>query len=173
VKPFRSRGEGKFAPGDLGACGARVILEAGVLAFHPGTIFLGDDVYVGHYTILHGYHDGPGMRIGAGTWIGPQCYLHSAGGITIGADVGIGPGVRILTSTHADPGRDQPIMAGAIERAPVVIEDGADIGIGAILLPGAHVGKGAQIGAGAVVSGEVPAFAVAAGVPARVLRSRP
>jgi acetyltransferase-like isoleucine patch superfamily enzyme len=172
VRPFRSRGEGRFAPADLGGCGARVILEGGVLAFHPGTIFLGEDVYVGHYTILHGYHDGPGMHIGAGTWIGPQAYLHSAGGITIGEDVGIGPGVRILTSTHADPGRAKPIMAGPITRAPVVIGDGADVGVGAIVLPGARIGAGAQIGAGAVVSGEVPAYAVAAGVPARVLRER-
>src|SRR5262249_60680704 len=104
MRPFRSRGDGKFRPADLGACGARVILEAGVLAFHPETIFLGDDVYVGHNAILHGYHDGPGMRIGAGTWIGPQAYLHPGGGVTIGEEWGVGPGGEDLAPPHRRSG---------------------------------------------------------------------
>jgi acetyltransferase-like isoleucine patch superfamily enzyme len=173
MRPFRSHGDGSFERAELGACGARVIVEQGALVFHPGSIRLGDDVYVGHQAILHGYHDGAGLSVGAGTWIGPQAYLHAAGGIEIGEDVGIGPGVKVLTSTHADPGRERPIMAGAIERAPVVIESGADVGIGAIVLPGVRIGRGAQVGAGAVVASDVPAFAVVAGVPARVQRERP
>jgi acetyltransferase-like isoleucine patch superfamily enzyme len=172
MRPFRSHGDGTFTRAELRRCGASVILEAGVLVFHPGTIELGDDVYVGHQTILHGYHEGPGLRVGAGTWIGPQSFLHAAGGIEIGEDVGIGPGVRILTSWHADPGRERPIMAGLIERAPVFIEAGADIGAGTIVLPGVRIGRGAQVGAGAVVSRDLPGYAVAAGVPARVLRER-
>ena len=46
------------------------------------------------------------------------------------------------------------------------------IGVGAVVLPGVRIGKGAQIGAGAVVREDVPDFAVAAGVPARVSRMR-
>jgi acetyltransferase-like isoleucine patch superfamily enzyme len=172
LRPFRSHGDGTFARADLAACGERVILEAGVLVFHPQSVHVGDDVYVGHQAILHGYHKGPGLRLGAGTWIGPQSYLHAAGGIEIGEDVGIGPGVRILTSTHSDPGRDRPIMAGALVCAPVVIEAGADLGVGAIVLPGVRIGRGVQVGAGAVVAEDVPAHAVVAGVPARVLRQR-
>ena len=49
------------------------------------------------------------------------------------------------------------------------MEDGADVGAGAILLPGARVGAFAQVGAGAVVAGAVAAGAVVAGVPARVI----
>ena len=167
----RSHGTGAFTPADFRVCGADVVFEPGVLVFHPETIEIGDRVYVGHQTILKGYYRGR-MLIGAGTWIGQQCFFHSAGELVIGADVGIGPAVKILTSTHADPGRDRPLMAGAIQFAPVCIGDGADIGIGAIILPGVTIGRGVQVGAGAVVTRDLPDYAVAAGVPARVLRLR-
>jgi acetyltransferase-like isoleucine patch superfamily enzyme len=113
------------------------------------------------------------MRIGDGTWIGQLAFLHAAGGLTIGARVGIGPGAKIITSTHQLP-RDPalPIMDGALELAAVVLEDGCDVGVGAIVLPGVRIGRGAQIGAGAVVTRDVPAGAIAAGVPARVTRQR-
>lgn len=139
--------------------------------FHPENIEIGDDVYVGHQTILKAYHVNL-MSIGAGTWIGQQCFLHSAGGIVVGDNVGVGPGVRILTSSHRLDQLDRPILHSDVERAPVTVEDGADLGVGAILLPGARVGRGAQIGAGAVVRGVIPAMAIAAGVPARVIGER-
>ena len=55
----------------------------------------------------------------------------------------------------------------------VRIEDDADLGVGAIVLPGVTIGRGAQIGAGAVVTTNIPAYAVAIGTPARVVRERP
>lgn len=172
MKQFASHGTGEFSPDDFRRLGAGVVFEAGALVFHPETIALGDNVYVGHQTILKGYFKGPGMEIGADTWIGQQCFFHSAGGIRIGEAVGIGPGVRILTSTHTDPGPDRPIMEGAIRFAPVEIGDGTDLGVGAIILPGVTIGRGVQVGAGAVVADDLPDYAVAAGVPARVLRLR-
>jgi acetyltransferase-like isoleucine patch superfamily enzyme len=63
-------------------------------------------------------------------------------------------------------------MDGALAFAPVVLDDGCDIGVGAVILPGVTIGRGAQIGAGSVVVHDVPAGAVAAGVPARVIGSR-
>lgn len=148
------------------------MIEPHVLVFHPETISLGENVYVGHQTILKGYYKNR-MRIGDRTFVGQQCFFHSAGGIDIGASVGIGPGVRILTSKHGEAGRSVPILDSPIELGEVVVEDDADIGVGAILLPGVRVGRGAQIGAGAVVTSDVPAYSIAAGVPARVLRERP
>jgi len=168
----RSHGAGKFDSSRFRKLGSGAVIEAGVLVFHPENIEIGDNVYVGHNVILKGYYHGQ-MVIGSGSWIGQQVFMHSAGGIFIGRDVGIGPGVKIITSVHAEEGIDKPIMAGPLETAPVTIGDGADIGVGAILLPGVTVGKGAQIGAGAVVNRDVPDYAVAAGVPARVLRMRP
>jgi acetyltransferase-like isoleucine patch superfamily enzyme len=87
--------------------------------------------------------------------------------------VGVGPHVKIITSVHAEAGRDVPILDAPVRFAEVVVEDHADIGVGAIILPGVTVGRGAQVGAGAVVTRDVPAYAVAAGNPARVLRTRP
>jgi acetyltransferase-like isoleucine patch superfamily enzyme len=169
--PPRSHGTGQFTRSDLKRCPDSVVLEPGVLVFHPDHVSLDEDVYVGHYAILKGYYNNE-LVVGRGAWIGQAAFLHAAGGITIGADVGIGPHVCILTSAHGEPGRDRPIMAGAIETAPVVLEDGCDLGVGAIILPGVTVGRGAQVGAGAVVTRDVPAYAVVAGNPARVLRSR-
>ncbi len=167
-----SHGDGSFRADQLRRCGPDCVFEAGVLIFHPENIELGANVYVGHNAILKGYHQGL-MRIGDETWIGPQAFLHSAGGIEIGARVGIGPAVRIITSFHAEAGRSIPILNSPIEFAPVVIEDDCDLGVGAIVLPGVRIGKGAQLGAGAVVTEDVPPYSVAVGVPAKVTRQRP
>jgi acetyltransferase-like isoleucine patch superfamily enzyme len=170
--PFRSHGDGSFQPGDFRALGANVVFEAGVLVFHAANISLGANIYIGHRTILKGYHLNE-LVVGDDVWIGQNGFFHSAGGIRIGSRVGIGPTVSILTSTHREEGRHVPILHSDIEFAPVVIEDDCDIGVGAIILPGVTIGRGAQIGAGAVVSRDIPAYAVAAGVPARILRERP
>lgn len=167
----KTHGDGSFKAKDFQKLGENVIFEKGVLIFHPENIEIGDNVYIGHNTILKGYHKNK-MIIKEGTWIGQQCFFHSAGGLTIGKNVGIGPAVKIITSSHGEEGLDTPILQSKVKFMPVIIEDSADIGVGAIILPGVTVGRGAQIGAGAVVTKNIEAFSVAAGVPARVLRMR-
>jgi len=166
-----SHGTGLFVREQLRRCPASVVFEAGALVFHPENVSIDEEVYVGHYAILKGYYRNE-LVIGRGTWIGQAAFLHAAGGLWVGADVGIGLHVCILTSSHDEPGRDLPIMSGSLKFSPVRLEDGCDLGIGSILLPGVTVGRGAQVGAGAVVTDDVPPFAVVAGNPARVLRSR-
>jgi acetyltransferase-like isoleucine patch superfamily enzyme len=168
----RTHGSGRFRVEDLASCGEGCVFEEGCLVFHPEHVHLGRDVYVGHQAILKGYFRNE-LRVGDGAWIGQQCFLHAAGGLTIGKHVGVGPGVKVLTSQHAEAGRDRPILHSPIATAPVVIEDDADLGVGAIVLPGVRIGRGAQVGAGAVVTRDVPAYAVVAGNPARILRMRP
>lgn len=170
--PHRSHGSGAFRPEDFAALGPDCVFETGVLVFHPENIRLGRNVYVGHYAILKGYYKNT-MRIGDETWIGQQCFFHAAGGIDIGARVGVGPGVRIITSFHREAGRHTPILFSPIEFRPVVIEDDVDLGVGTTVLPGVRIGRGAQVGAGAVVTTDVAPYSVVAGVPARVLRERP
>jgi acetyltransferase-like isoleucine patch superfamily enzyme len=170
MKPYSSHGSGRFHADQFRTIGDHVVFEPGVLVFHPENIELGSNIYVGHQTILKGYHQNR-MIIGDNTWIGQSCFFHSAGGIQIGTDVGIGPSVKIITSTHPlNREKNLPILHREPEFEKVHIESGCDIGIGAIILPGVHIGQGAQIGAGAVVNRDIPAQAVAAGVPAKVIR---
>lgn len=164
-----SHGTGEFSPNQFARLGQNVVFEAGVLVFHPENIEIGDGVYIGHYTILKGYYKNR-MVIGDGTWIGQQCFLHSAGGLVIGHNVGIGPGVKIITSYHTLDEMDKPILHSAIVFAPVTIGDDSDIGVGAVILPGVHVGRRVQVGAGAVVTSDVADYAIVAGVPAKVIR---
>jgi acetyltransferase-like isoleucine patch superfamily enzyme len=168
----RSHGDGRFEPSQFRSIGADCVFETGVLVFHPENITLGENIYVGHYAILKGYYKNQ-MVIGDGTWIGQQCFFHSAGGLTIGKNVGIGPGVKIITSVHDEAGRAVPVLHAPVTFAPVVIEDDVDLGVNSVILPGVTVAKGAVVGAGAVVNRDVPAYSVVAGVPAKVLRERP
>jgi acetyltransferase-like isoleucine patch superfamily enzyme len=167
----KSHGDGSFNIDQFKSIGVNVIFEKDVLVFHPENIRIGNDVYIGHQTILKGYYKGE-LFIDDSTWIGQQCFFHSAGSIIIGKNVGIGPCVKIITSFHGEEGRSKPILHSQILFKKVVIEDDADIGIGSIILPGVTIGKGAQVGAGAVVTQDVAAYDIVAGVPARKIRSR-
>ncbi|MBL9002917.1 MAG: acyltransferase [Myxococcales bacterium] len=123
--------------------------------------------------------------MGRGSWIGQAAFLHAAGGITIGEDVGIGPHVCILSSSHVLPSRtaaaglpaepspddELAILRRPLTFAAVTLEAGCDIGVGAILLPGVTIGRLAQVGAGAVVTASVPPRTIVAGNPARALRT--
>lgn len=162
----RSQGTG-LPPWQFKSLGAETVLEHGVLVFHPENVCIGSNVYVGHYAILKGYYKGL-MEIGDGVWIGQQCFFHAAGDIRIGNNVGIGPGVKILTSSHSlEPMTRQAIMHQPLEFAPVVVEEGCDLGVSSVILPGVHLGALVQVAAGAVVTRPFPARTIIAGVPAR------
>jgi acetyltransferase-like isoleucine patch superfamily enzyme len=171
MSKYRSHGTGLFELSQFAQLGKGVVFEAGVLVFHPENIEIGDDVYVGHQTILKGYYKNK-LSVGSGTWVGPQCFLHGAGGLCIGKDVGIGPGVKMITSYHGDHGLDQAIMSNPLEFSAISIGDDSDIGINATILPGVSIGRGVQVGAGAVVTENMPDYSVVVGVPARVIRMR-
>ncbi|MFH1054849.1 MAG: acyltransferase [Candidatus Altiarchaeota archaeon] len=170
-KIFKSHGDGSFKLKEFKKVGCNVIFEKGVLVFHPENIELGSNIYVGHYSILKGYYKNL-MLIGDDTWIGQGCFLHSAGGIKIGKAVGLGPAVKILTSVHTEEGRKRPITSSTLEFGEVVIGDGCDIGMGAIILPGKTIGEGSIVGAGSVVTKDVEPYSVVAGNPARLLKMR-
>jgi acetyltransferase-like isoleucine patch superfamily enzyme len=137
---------------------------------HLETFEIGSGVFVGAQAYLQGRHDGS-FVVGDGCWIGPQCYF-DARDLIIGAHVGFGPGVRILGSEHTGVPADVPIIRTDLRIRPVRIEDDADIGTGAIILPGVTIGKGSIVGAGAVVRDDVLPYSVVAGVPARPVRER-
>lgn len=170
-KNYESHGDGKFTKSSFKFIGENVIFEDGVMVFHPENIEIKDNVYIGHNTILKGYFKNS-LRIGCNTWIGQNCFFHSAGGIIIGSAVGIGPNVKIITSVHKETNIEVPILFEPLEFATVILEDGCDIGVGSTILPGVRIGKGSIIGAGSVVTRDVPEYTVVAGVPAKVIRKR-
>ena len=151
--------------------GNETVIEDGVLLFHPENISIHNNVYIGHNTILKGYYKNE-MVIEEGTWIGQQCFFHSAGGIKIGKNIGIGPGVKILTSHHKDTDTNLPILHEELLYEPVVIEDDSDLGVNSVIMPGITIKKGTQVGAGAVVTKNFPAYSIIAGVPAKLIRMR-
>ena len=151
-------------------CGPGLRVERGATFRHPETFTIGAGVFVGPDAIVWGRVDGR-CRIGARTWIGPQVFL-DARDLVIGEAVGIGPGARILGAEHTGEPVDAPVIDTDLEVAPVRIGRAADIGVGATVLPGVTIGAGAIVGAGAVVTRNVPARAVVAGQPAKVLRRR-
>jgi acetyltransferase-like isoleucine patch superfamily enzyme len=150
--------------------GNGIAVADGVGFKHPETFEIGDGVFIGAQTYVQGRFDGRCV-IGAHTWIGPQSYF-DARDLELGEYVGWGPGARVIGSEHTGAPAGVPILQTDLEIRPVRVEAWADIGTGAILLPGVTVGRGSIVGAGAVVTRDVPPFAVVAGVPARFLRWR-
>ena len=145
-------------------------IEPEVIWKHPETVELGDAVFIGAHTMIQGRFDGT-CRIGNHVWIGPHSYF-DARNLVLEDYVGWGPGAKVLGSSHTGDPVDLPIIATALTIKPVFVGFGADIGTNATLLPGVHVGKNAIVGAGAVVTADVPDYAVVAGVPAKVIRYR-
>lgn len=107
------------------------------------------------------------LTIGERSRVNRDCCLDARGGLWIGSDVSISPGVTILTAEHP-PGDDQ----FRTETKPVRIEDHVFIGMRAIILPGVTIGAGAVVAAGAVVTRDVPTLTIVGGVPARTIGRR-
>lgn len=147
---MRSLCERKF-----GAFGPGSEFRPGAYAIATSKIFIGSRVTIRPQTMLFAFPPGP------------------SGSITIEDDVLIGSGVHIYTANHRFSDPSVPIAEqGHSEPSNVIIQKGAWIGAGAIILPGVNIGSGAVIGAGSIVTAAVPNNCVAAGNPARVLRSR-
>lgn len=170
-KQWKSEGSGKPDKSKLYKCGRNVIIEDGVRIFHPENIEIGDNVYIGHDTILKGYYNSK-LKIGSNTWIGQQCFIHGAANVSIGENVGIGPMVKIHGASHKELGIDIPILFSELEYLPIIISNNCNIGLGATILPGVIIGKGCKIGANAVVNKSIPEYSVAVGMPAKVIKKR-
>lgn len=137
-------------------------LRAAGCKISPRTTFLGKVRFVGASP--------SNLEVDEGAIIGPNITLGVDGKITIGRNVSIGPGVTIYTGTH-DVGPAARRMDPRVRAKAVVIEEGAWIGLNALILPGVRIGAGAIVSAGSVVSSDVPANAIVAGNPAVITRS--
>ena len=117
--------------------------------------------------------DGGCLLIGADTHIQPRCHFSAyKATIDIGSQVQIAPNCSFYPYNHTfwadEPIKNQPLQT----KGGIIIEDDVWLGVGVIVLDGVRVGKGAVVGAGSVVTRDIPDGAIAAGVPARVVKMR-
>ena len=114
---------------------------------------------------------GKNLYVGARSGIGQGSILGCTGKIFIGKDVMCGPRLMIFTTEHAmDIGK--PMREQDLKIRDVIIGNDVWIGARVTILAGVTIGDGAVIGAGAVVTKDIPDYAVAGGVPARIIRFR-
>ena len=155
--------------------GKNVYIDDDVLIYQDkagGNVVLGDDVHLHRDTIIQTGMDGS-IKIGSHTHIQPRCQFSAyKSPIRIGIGVEIAPCCAFYPYDHGIlpvmPIREQPLQT----RGGIIIEDEAWLGFGVIVLDGVRIGKGAVVGAGAVVTRDIPADAIAAGNPARVIKMR-
>jgi acetyltransferase-like isoleucine patch superfamily enzyme len=112
------------------------------------------------------------IHIGEEVGINDHCYITSNYGITIGSRTRIAEFVSIRDYDHKFEDIDIPIRKQGLTGGPISIGEDSWIGRGVMVTSGVTIGKGCVIGANAVVTRDIPDYSVAAGVPARVLRSR-
>jgi maltose O-acetyltransferase len=116
-------------------------------------------------------YDGRALIVGDYASIGNGTYI-GGGPVTIGANVRMARYVIIETYNHNFDSIKVPIRLQDGQNEPVVIEEDVWIGVRVSICPGVRIGRGSVIGAGSVVTRDIPEYSVAAGVPARVIRSR-
>lgn len=162
--------------------GERIVLSAqeGQITVSDSSVILDDvaiislgTVKVGHGTTLnqHVVVKGQGVDIGKNVWVAQNCILEGTN-IRISDRVIFGPYVHVNDGTHRIDPQTHEIFMEPGESKPISIGENAWIGSGAMILKGVHIGPGAIIGAGSVVTKDVPAFTVAVGNPARVIKNR-
>lgn len=156
--------------------------DGSVICFPSQTIVNEQSIHIGAHTTIApdvalsaGW--GPGhpnlpnrvVSIGDRSLIGRGSSVIGHQSIEIGDDVWTGHHVHITDMNHGYEDVTRPISVQNQPEAPVSIGDGSWLGHGTIVLPGARIGRHVVIGANSVVTGEIPDYSVAVGVPARVI----
>lgn len=160
------------------AAGPNLILEdhVHINALSANGICFGRNVTVGKGAIIvcTGViaNKGVGLEVGDYSAIGAQSFIGAQGGIKIGSNVIMGPGVRIFSENHNYDRLDLPIRKQGESRAKVVLEDDCWIGAGVTILAGVTVGRQTIVAAGSVVTKSIPPYSVVAGIPAKILKTR-
>jgi carbonic anhydrase/acetyltransferase-like protein (isoleucine patch superfamily) len=154
-----------------------------IMAFPAGSVFgesgieVGEDTLIGQFvTMSAGILPGQDflgltvLKIGDRCVIGRGSHIVAHQSVEIGDDVWTGPHVYITDQNHGYADPDIPIGNQFPVNRPVSIGQGSWLGAGAIILPGASIGRNVVVAAGSVVRGVVPDRCVVAGVPARIVR---
>ena len=116
---------------------------------------------------------GPFVEIQAGCAVGNKCKISSHSflceGVVLEDEVMIGHGVMFTNDRYPRATRSDglPMLAGDWRLEPILVRRGASVGSNATIIAGVTIGMGALVAAGAVVTRDVPDYAIVAGVPAR------
>ena len=150
--------------------GKGLVLEGDFDITCPKRIQLGSRVKLGKESVIGAWPESE-LTIGNDTYIGRWTIILAYESVQIGNDCLIAPGCHITDVNHGiEPG--ELIRKQKYTSKPIRIGNDVWMGAGSSILPGVTIGDGAVIGARSVVTKDVPANAIAAGVPAKVLRYR-
>ena len=154
-----------------------------LMAFPTGAVYgegwieVGDQCMIAELVTLcagmapgHDLGPEPVLRLGDRCVIGRGSHIVAHHSIEIGDDVFTGPYVYITDQNHTYADVDVPVGRQWPVNSSVRIGAGTWLGTGAVILPGANIGRNVVVAAGAVVRGTVPDYAVVGGVPAKVLK---
>ncbi len=148
----------------------KIAPSAIVASKYGGKISIGKNTLIWENAILMTY--GGNIKIGSSCIINPFSIIYGHGGTSIGNNVLIAAHCMIVPSNHNYAETSIPITEQGNTSKGIRIEDDVWIAHGCSILDGVTIGKGAIIGAGSVVNKDIPAYSIAAGVPARVIKSR-
>ena len=161
--------------GAFASFGSRSVLEPPVRLLGEGRIAIGRNVFIGAGSwlqALEGFGNELAISIEDGTNIAGGCVISAARSVRLGRSVLLARNDYIADHGHGFEDIGRPVLAqGVTEISPVEICDGAWLGQNVVVCPGVTIGTGAVIGANAVVLDDVPAYSVAVGAPARVIRT--
>ncbi|HTQ32000.1 MAG TPA: acyltransferase [Opitutaceae bacterium] len=151
--------------------GARIGADVELrLGSPPGVIALGPTCQLERGAVLHAY--GGAIRCGENVFFGPYAVVYGHGGVEIGAHTLIAMHCCIVAANHARPPPGELIRFKPDIPLPVKIGRDVWLGAGVKVLGGVTIGDGCIVGAGAVVTGDLPPYSIAVGIPARVIDQR-
>jgi acetyltransferase-like isoleucine patch superfamily enzyme len=163
---YKLRFRGRLKTDGLAFICPGVVFEIG----KDATVHLGRWSWVGNDTKIRA-HEGE-VRIGAKTVLGQECTISAFQHVSIGRECIVADRVMLIDFDHGVVEVERPVREQGIYKRDVRVGHNVWIGYGACFLRGVTVGDNAVIGTTSVVTKDVPANAVSAGVPARVLRMR-
>ncbi len=139
-------------------------------------IAVGDRVFIGSGSWLqalpYGQDRSVAISIGNGCSVAGACVISAVRSVTLEENVLLARNVYISDHIHKYTDTDIPVMAQGLDKIqPVLIRRGAWLGQNVVVCPGVTIGTGAVIGANSVVTKSIPDYSVAAGSPARVLKT--